>query len=180
MYQVWLKFLDIYSSHRPETKILACPEQITPSKFDEICSLAIPNQIFTVSMHIPRLVEIHWCLPKLLTANEIRRTGTLTSYVKPICPATIVWRGIRIGYSFSPNLTEYISNLHNCLTLSLHQAIIIGVCKQHRSRWDGSSEPTLSDIHSFNFTYKRLSQRYLSEIWRRKRKHLQSGTLHNI
>ena len=41
--------------------------QKTASKFDEICQLAIPNQI---SMHIPNLVKIHWCLLKLSSGNE--------------------------------------------------------------------------------------------------------------
>ena len=31
---------------------------------------------------------------------------------------------------------------HNDLTLSLPQTIIIGLCKQQRSRWDGSYEPS--------------------------------------
>ena len=43
-----VKFLDIYSSYCPKTKIWACLGQITRSKFDEICPLAIPNQIPTI------------------------------------------------------------------------------------------------------------------------------------
>ena len=31
----------------------------TQTKIDEICPLAIPNQISTKSMHIPSLVKIH-------------------------------------------------------------------------------------------------------------------------
>ena len=42
-------------------------------KFDEICPLAVPNQISTISMHIPNLVKIHWCLLKLSSGNEIPR-----------------------------------------------------------------------------------------------------------
>ena len=57
MNQVWLKSLDIYSSYRLETKIWARLGQKNPSKFDEICPLAIQNQIFTISMHIPSLVS---------------------------------------------------------------------------------------------------------------------------
>ena len=56
MYQVWLKSLDIRSRYRLETKIWACLGQIIPSKFDEICTLATPNQISTISMHILSLV----------------------------------------------------------------------------------------------------------------------------
>ena len=39
-------------------------------KIDKICPLAIPNQIFTISMHIPSLVKIHWYLLKLLSVNK--------------------------------------------------------------------------------------------------------------
>ena len=53
-----------------EMKIRACLRQITPSKFDEICPIAIPNQISTLSMHKPSLVKIHWCLLKLSSGNE--------------------------------------------------------------------------------------------------------------
>ena len=49
--------------------------QITPSKIDEICPLAIPSQISTISMHIPSLVKIHWCLLKLSSWNEKRMDG---------------------------------------------------------------------------------------------------------
>ena len=49
--------------------------QITASKFDEICPLAIPNEISTISMHIPNLVKIHWCLLKLLSGNKKRMDG---------------------------------------------------------------------------------------------------------
>ena len=39
-------------------------------KFDEICPLAIPNQISTISMHIPSLVKIPCYLLKLPSGNE--------------------------------------------------------------------------------------------------------------
>ena len=55
MCQVWLKSLDIYSSYRPGTKIWTCLGQITLSKFDKICLLAIQHQISAISMHIPNL-----------------------------------------------------------------------------------------------------------------------------
>ena len=87
MYQVWLESLDIYLSYHPETKIWACLEQITPSKFDEICPLVISNQISTISIHIPSLVKIHWCILKLSFGNEIQTYGwsdTGTSNVKPM------------------------------------------------------------------------------------------------
>ena len=46
----------IFTGYCPETKILTCRGQINLSKIDEICPLAIPNQISTISMHIPSLV----------------------------------------------------------------------------------------------------------------------------
>ena len=47
--------IDIYSSYHPETKIQTCGGKITLSKIDNICPLAIPDQISTISMHIPSL-----------------------------------------------------------------------------------------------------------------------------
>ena len=43
-------------------------------KFDEICPLALPNQISTILMHIPSLVKIHWQLLKL--SSEMKYTWT--------------------------------------------------------------------------------------------------------
>ena len=67
---IWLKSLDSYSSYHPQTKIWNCLGHITLSKFDKICPLAIPNQISTISMHIPSMVKIHWCLLRLSSGNE--------------------------------------------------------------------------------------------------------------
>ena len=69
MYQVWLQSIDIYSSYRPETKIWACLGQITSSKFDEICQLAIPNR--SVNAHT-KFDENPLCLLKLSSENEIQ------------------------------------------------------------------------------------------------------------
>ena len=85
------KSIDVYSSYHPDTKIWACLGQITPSKFNKICPLAIPNQFSTISMHIPHLVKIHWCLLKLSSGNEKwtdghttdGQTDTRTSNMKP-------------------------------------------------------------------------------------------------
>ena len=43
--------------------------QIALSKMGAICLLAISKQMSSISMHIPRLVKIPWCL-KLLSRNE--------------------------------------------------------------------------------------------------------------
>ena len=96
MYQVWLKSLDIFSSYHSKTKIWACLWQITPSKFDKICPLAIPNQISTVLMHIPSLVKIHWCLLKLSSGNENTGMSRADNSVK-------IWRNLPISNS-QPNL----------------------------------------------------------------------------
>ena len=45
--------LNIYASYCQETKIMTCCGQITLSKFDKICPLAIPNRISRTSMHTP-------------------------------------------------------------------------------------------------------------------------------
>ena len=45
---------------------LSCRGQIV--KIDEICPLAIPNQISTISMHTPSLVKINWL--KISSRNE--------------------------------------------------------------------------------------------------------------
>ena len=42
----------------------------TPSKFDDICPLAIPNQISLMSMHIASLMKIPCYLLKLSSGNE--------------------------------------------------------------------------------------------------------------
>ena len=60
MYQVWFKSLDIYSSYRPENENMGVSQADNRKNFDEICPLA--NQISTISIHIPSLVKIHWCL----------------------------------------------------------------------------------------------------------------------
>ena len=44
--------------------------QIALSKINEICPLAIPNQISTISMYILSLVKIHLYLLKLSYGNE--------------------------------------------------------------------------------------------------------------
>ena len=102
MYQVWLKSLDIYSSFRPENKKRACLGQITPSKFDEICLLAILNQISTISMHILSLVKIHWCILKLSSVNENMGMSRADNSVKN-------WRNLPIS---NPKPDLYNINAH--------------------------------------------------------------------
>ena len=84
----------IYSSYRLEMKIWAYLWQIhvPPSKFDEICPLAIPIQISTISMHIPSLVKIHCYLLKLSSGNENMGLSRADNTVK-------IWRNLPISNS---------------------------------------------------------------------------------
>ena len=49
--------------------LLLCGGQITLSNIQEICPLAIQNQISFISMHVPSLVKIPWLLLKLSSGN---------------------------------------------------------------------------------------------------------------
>ena len=60
----------IYSGYCPETKMWMCCGQMILSKIDEICALAIPKQISTISMQIPSLIKIHCYSLKLSSGNE--------------------------------------------------------------------------------------------------------------
>ena len=87
-------------------KIWTCLGQITLSKIDEVCPLAIPNQI-SISKQIPSLVKIYRHLLKLSSGNKNtdRHTtdgqthGWPTSYFTTpplscrilLYPATILW-----------------------------------------------------------------------------------------
>ena len=72
VHTIWWKSTDINSNYHPETKMRTRGWQITQSKTNEICPLAIPNQTSTISMHIhvPSFVKIHWHLLKLLSKNK--------------------------------------------------------------------------------------------------------------
>ena len=84
------------------------------------CPLAIPNQISTISMHIPSLVKIHWFTQVIIQKQntdrqmDVRLTDgwmdgqidTQMSNVKPKFPTTIVWRGKK---------SETIIPSHNCM-----------------------------------------------------------------
>ena len=65
--------------------------QVSLSKIDEICPLAIPNQISTISIHIPSLVKIHWYLLKLSSRNKNLTycRQIMLSKIDEICPLAI-------------------------------------------------------------------------------------------
>ena len=69
-YQVWLKSIDIYTSYHPERKISAVSWGDNSVKFHEVCPLASPYKLSTISIHIPSLVKIHWYSLKLSSWNE--------------------------------------------------------------------------------------------------------------
>ena len=78
-------------SYCAESKIQMYYGQITLSKIDEICPLAITKQISTISMHIASLVKIHWYLLNLSSRNEntdMSRQITL-SKIEEIRPSAI-------------------------------------------------------------------------------------------
>ena len=77
-------------THHPKTKIWVCLGETTPSKFDEICPLAISYQISTISIHIPSLVKIHWYLHKLSSGNENMGVSWGDNSVK-------IWRNLPIS-----------------------------------------------------------------------------------
>ena len=56
-HQVWWKCIEIYSSYCTETKIPMCHGQTTLSNIEEICWLAIPKQISTISIHIESFLK---------------------------------------------------------------------------------------------------------------------------
>ena len=84
-------------SYSPEMKIWACLGQITPSKIEEICPLAIPNQISTTSLHVPSLVKIHWCLLKFSSGNEKRTDGHMDDQRETIIPCHYCVAGYKNG-----------------------------------------------------------------------------------
>ena len=91
----------------PETKIRACLKQVTPSKIDEICPLAIPNLIFTISMHILSLAKIHWYSLKLSLRSEKTGMQITPSKIDKVCPLAI------------PNQISTIS-MHNGSLAKIH------------------------------------------------------------
>ena len=75
----------IFTRYRLEMKIQACHGQITPSKIDEICPLAITNQISIISMRKPNLAKIHWYLLKLLSRNKNTAGWTTDGWTEDAC-----------------------------------------------------------------------------------------------
>ena len=70
-----------------------CCGQITLSEIDEICPLAIPKQISTVSMHIPSLAKVYWyLLLKLWSGNENTDVSRADNSIKTdkFCPSAIL------------------------------------------------------------------------------------------
>ena len=52
-----------------------------------------------------------------------------------------------------PQVGHILSFRVDTLTLSLPKAILIGFCKQRRSRWDSSYEPSHQDLRCLTFSF---------------------------
>ena len=78
---MWQESTDIYSSYHPEMKIQMCGGQITLSKIDKFCPLAIPNQISTISINAHTKFGENPLMFKLSSSNEIWMDGQ-TAYIR--------------------------------------------------------------------------------------------------
>ena len=74
-YQIWWKSIKVYSSNCIESKMHMYCGHIILSEINSLQSLAIPMQIFTMSVHIPSLVKSHGYLLKL--SSRIDNTDVL-------------------------------------------------------------------------------------------------------
>ena len=109
---------------------------------------------------------ILWCLVWIYTICSVLSVQILRV-------SMVIWRNCHhnshSGIMNSLQSWSHLTWAFSELTLSLPQAIIIGFCKQHRSRWDDRhiswSGSTLFDIQSFNFRYKHLS---IHSLWKKK------------
>ena len=75
-------------------------------KIDEICPLAIPNQISTISMHLPSLKKMHWSLLKLSSGNEKRTDGQTDNQRETIIPRHYCVAGYN-KTKIRPTFTQY-------------------------------------------------------------------------
>ena len=80
-----LLFTQVIAQKRKYGCVLGIRQKLT--KFAHI---AIPNQISTISTHIPSLVKIHWCLLKLSSGNENMGVSRADNSVKN-------WRNLPIS-----------------------------------------------------------------------------------
>ena len=120
------------------------------------------------------------CTPLLIGFANL--SGNISCILNSGCiinPASILFKSIAgryrpVSYPDGPITARFrfIKNnlnsldcfyfIHMSLTLSLPQAIIIGFCKQHRSRWDGSYEPSHLDLRCFTFSLSTLCINFFS------------------
>ena len=94
--------------------------------------LAIPNQISIISMHIPSLVKIHWCLLKLSSGNENMGVSRADNSIK-------LWRNLAISNS-KPDLHNI--NAHSKLGENplMFTQVIIRKRKTDGRMYDGPTE----------------------------------------
>ena len=125
-----------------------CGGQITLSKIDEICTLAIQNQIFSISMHIPSLVKIHWYLLKLSSRNEKSDMSQADKSVK-------TWQNLPIS-NFKPdlhNINWYIKFGENPLINTCYRP-------ETKIRTDGTTDDqceTIIPCHYHVAGYKKMN-----------------------
>ena len=120
-----VKFPRLLLKLSSEKKIWACLGQLTQSKFDEICWLASPIQISTISMHIPSLVRIHWRLLKLSSENENMGLSRADNSVK-------IWRNLPIS---NPK-----PDIHNINAHAKFTQVIIWKWKTDRRMYDWQTD----------------------------------------
>ena len=88
--------------------------QITLSKVDKICPLAIPNQISFISMHVPSLVKIRWHLLKLSSRNGNMGLSRADNSIK-------IWRNLPIS---NPKPDLHKISMHIRSLVKIHWSLL--------------------------------------------------------
>ena len=105
------------------TAPLSCSGQKTLSKIDVIYRFVIPNQISTISMHIPSLVKIHWYFSSYRLGMKIRTCGVGQIILSKIDDTLAIPNQIFTISMHIPSLVKIHWHL-----LSYHLEMIIRTC----------------------------------------------------
>ena len=105
--------------------------------------------------------ESYWRFKSILLAPNLQHRFTYCpQYIQYKQAQDKIFRRKRVstGANFVHVYKEIWDNImyNVILELSLPQAIIIGFCKQHRSRWDGSYDPSHLDLLCLAFSLSTL------------------------
>ena len=127
-------------------KIWACLGQITQYKFEEICLLAISNQISLISMHIANLVKIPCYLLKLSSGNQNMGVSWADNSIK-------IWRNLPIS---NPKTDFHNINAHTKFGENplIFTQVIIRKCKKDRQtggHMDGHTDDQRETIISCHY-----------------------------